>query len=84
MIPARCLIESTEGEEGKSELDISTSRASLIALMVSSRCVVAARRSKSALSRMVDNLLANWLIESIKRCCGWIAVWVSGGGSWLR
>ncbi len=84
MIPVRCSIESMEGEEGKSELDISNLRASLITLMVSSRCVVAAPRSKSALSRMVDNLLASWLIESIEKCCGWIAVWVSGGGSWLR
>ena len=68
----KCSIESTRGEEGRSEGDMSFSRASVMISMVLSRHVVAARRSERAASKMVDNLDVSWSIVSVEKCCGWM------------
>ena len=77
-------MESTEGDEGRAVMEISSSRAFSIAQMVSSRRVVAVLKSRSALSRMVESFPENCLIESIGVCGGWSSVWVLGSGRRLR
>ncbi len=74
----------TEGDEGRVEMEESSSRAFSIARMVSSRRVVAALKSRSALSRMIDSFPENCSIESTGVCGGWSSVWVSGSGRRLR
>ena len=73
-------MESMEGDEGRVEMEVSSSRAFSIAQMVSSRRVVAALKSRSALSRMVD-MFSGELFDRVNWGLWWLEFCV-GVGQW--